>query len=512
MFTRNKQSYFLCMIIFACVSFFVTNAAESTNLKPKTSKKVLKKKKPINLWPKLLRDVNKDATLQALIIEHIEKQGDPRQAKAVVTAKKKLSKTMRAHPLSVNAASRLIAENLFYAGKYERAIPIYRAMKLRALHDATNYAEALLGAGNYGEGFEAFDSRLDIPDARNNDVIRRNMLQNPWDGSNPKGKKILVHTEFGLGDTFLFARYLSALKNAGARVIVAARPAEKAILGSCLYIDKIVDTNPDVKAEHAEDVFLMSLPRYLSKKGLTPTSLETIPYGSPEDGPYIPSNAPLNTLWKTIVNSIAQQSTLLKIGIWWRASLMPGGQIRMLQRDVPLNALAQFSKIKEVQLFNLQGGGQHCPLTQQEFDSLSKEEREKLNVDEHDIIPDGCHVENVMKYDLKTAKPIPVPHDKPFVFDQEHGAFADTLALAHQMDLIVSVDSSLPSLTAAAGLKTIYLLPKESDWRWLNPSYKTSPWFPSAQLLWQHKQGDWTKPLEELRTIINHELQKKQQS
>lgn len=77
--------------------------------------------------------------------------------------------------------------------------------------------------------------------------------------------------------------------------------------------------------------------------------------------------------------------------------------------------------------------------------------------------------------------------------------FADTAALAAQLDLVVSVDSGPAHLALATGRETWVLPPYSPDWRWgLAP--ETTPWYPTARLLRQSTPGQW--PLARLKRAL----------
>ena len=63
------------------------------------------------------------------------------------------------------------------------------------------------------------------------------------------------------------------------------------------------------------------------------------------------------------------------------------------------------------------------------------------------------------------------------------------------LDLIVSVDTSAAHLAATMGKPTIVLLPRIGvDWRWRHGA-TTSPWYPSATLIHQGPDDDWSTAL-----------------
>lgn len=359
----------------------------------------------------------------------------------------------------------------YQRSKYQSAVNCYdRALAMQDSVDGRiNYAEALLGDGDYLNGFREFDARL----------AKRASLQKPWhEGFNPAGKRVLVRCEQGLGDTFFFIRYIEQLKKAGATVIVLTQGPLKALVRtSCPHADMVIN-GKDPLPEFDADVYLMSLPRYFSGKGIMPTTLDTVP----NKVPYMRADKTLAGMWKETI----AHDTNLKIGICWRASKLPGGVLRQLERDVALQDLMKALSFKGVSLYNLQGDG-HIPVSQNEYESLTQEG--KLgNVDKDDVVLDGCKA-RLFVFDDK--------------FDKEHGAFMDSAAVMANMDLIISVDTAIANLAGAMGLATYTLLPREADWRWMNDTDE-SAWLPNMILFRQHKQNDWSRALHRLSQNVQH--------
>lgn len=79
--------------------------------------------------------------------------------------------------------------------------------------------------------------------------------------------------------------------------------------------------------------------------------------------------------------------------------------------------------------------------------------------------------------------------------------FADTAALMAQMDAVISVDTAALHVAGALGVPVYILLMRHGDWRWLRERGDT-PWYPSARLLRQETQGDWSTPLARLRAAL----------
>jgi hypothetical protein len=68
--------------------------------------------------------------------------------------------------------------------------------------------------------------------------------------------------------------------------------------------------------------------------------------------------------------------------------------------------------------------------------------------------------------------------------------FADTAALIANLDLIISVDTSVAHLAGALAKPVWVLLPYIPDWRWLLERDDT-PWYPTARLFRQDETRRW---------------------
>lgn len=70
--------------------------------------------------------------------------------------------------------------------------------------------------------------------------------------------------------------------------------------------------------------------------------------------------------------------------------------------------------------------------------------------------------------------------------------FADTAAIIEQLDLVVTIDTSVDHLAGAMGARCWTLLPfQRIDWRWLRDR-DDSPWYPGMKLYRQSAPRDWT--------------------
>ena len=72
----------------------------------------------------------------------------------------------------------------------------------------------------------------------------------------------------------------------------------------------------------------------------------------------------------------------------------------------------------------------------------------------------------------------------------EQKDFADTAAIVANLDLVISIDTSVAHLAGAMGKPVWILLNNSPDWRWLLER-EDSPWYPTARLFRQSMFGNW---------------------
>jgi ADP-heptose:LPS heptosyltransferase len=68
--------------------------------------------------------------------------------------------------------------------------------------------------------------------------------------------------------------------------------------------------------------------------------------------------------------------------------------------------------------------------------------------------------------------------------------FSDTASIIENLDLVITVDTSVAHLAGAMGKPVWTLLPYIPDWRWMLDGDDT-PWYPTMKLYRQKKHGDW---------------------
>ena len=78
--------------------------------------------------------------------------------------------------------------------------------------------------------------------------------------------------------------------------------------------------------------------------------------------------------------------------------------------------------------------------------------------------------------------------------------FKDTYLLMKNLQLIITVDTSLLHLAGSSDIKTVALLPYVPDPRW--SISEDDFWYKNIKFLRQSKLNDWSQPFERLTKII----------
>ena len=80
------------------------------------------------------------------------------------------------------------------------------------------------------------------------------------------------------------------------------------------------------------------------------------------------------------------------------------------------------------------------------------------------------------------------------------GTFKETHLHMKNLQLIITVDTSLLHLAGASNIKTVALLPYVPDPRW--KICETNFWYENIKFLSQSKLNDWSQPVDSLTKII----------
>jgi Flp pilus assembly protein TadD len=304
-----------------------------------------------------------------------------------------------------------------------------RAIELNAdfAHAHWNLSLALLLDGQFAQGWREYDWRLVLTELGRGRHVYPGQT---WDGSAPAGKTLLLYAEQGLGDALQFARYATLLAQAGARPLIHCVDALKPLIATVPGVGQVLGSDEPLPKYDAHFP-LLSLPRVFA------TTAETIP----SLASYMTVSEPHRTAARARIDS----APTLNIGLVWAGSREHSND---RNRSCPLAALAPILALPGIAWFSLQQG------------EASKE---------LDAFADPTRI-------------IPLPASAPLI---------DTAALIAELDLVISVDTSIAHLAGALGRRCWLLLPFAPDWRWMLDRDDT-PWYPAMRLFRQSRLHDWS--------------------
>jgi len=290
-----------------------------------------------------------------------------------------------------------------------------------------NYALQLLLSGDYANGWQEYEWRLQLPE------VQRLMPfagRKHWDGSALDGATILLYAEQGLGDAIQFVRYAPLVAERGGRVVVRCVPGLAALIGSMPGVSAVVSVVEPTEFDVCCP--LMSLPRIFG------TTLETVP----AQVPYMRPDSEKARRWKARLDA---DGASFKVGLYWATET--SNRIASL-KSLTLEMLAPLAGVRGVAYYSLQRG---------------------LAAAQAAHPPAGMKLVNLA---------------------EELGNFSDDAALVANLDLVISIDTATAHLVGALGRRVWTLTHFPPEWRWLL-GRDDSPWYPTMRLFRRGKTESW---------------------
>jgi uncharacterized protein (TIGR03032 family) len=270
-----------------------------------------------------------------------------------------------------------------------------------------------------------------------------------WNGEDITGKTLLIHTEQGAGDAIQFCRFIPLAAERCAQILLVCMPELMPLFRTVPGIATLLPPGQLSLNDFQVFVPLMSLPYCLG------TTLDTLPNAVP---------------YLDVERSPTMQllGEGLKVGIVWGGSPTHKHDHH---RSTRLAAWLPILTLPGVTFFSLQKGERSAELGQ---------------------LPDGVTVQDL----------------GPQIRD-----FGDTANFLKQLDLVITVDTSVAHLAGALGLKVWVLLCADPDWRWLRdreadglPSRLDSPWYPTMNLFRQAELDQWEPVMIEVRAMLQAQI------
>ena len=251
-----------------------------------------------------------------------------------------------------------------------------------------------------------------------------------WSGESLADKTILIEAEQGYGDAFQFIRYVPLVAQQAGHVLLRVAPPLAGLLAGLPDNVSLIPWEGRIN-DFDFRIELMSLPLMFG------TTLENVP----KPIPYLSVDQARIDRWSEY---FADETDALKVGIVWAGN--PDHQ-NDCNRSMPISALAPLTAIPGIKLYSLQVGPRALDLAN---------------------LPEGA------VQDLSSLL----------------SDFTETGAALSNLDLVISVDTSVVHLAGALGRPAWLLLSTASEWRWLRDR-EDSPWYPSLRLFRQSAYRDW---------------------
>jgi Flp pilus assembly protein TadD len=313
------------------------------------------------------------------------------------------------------------------------------------------YAHYLLLKKRFQEGWASYEHRSEC--STFNSVYHFPHGEPLWSGESLKGKTLLVHREQGLGDEIMFGSLLADHTQKADRVVIVAAPEMVRVWQSSLNSNNLprdkyhvypywgalppLWDNPPKPAWFSQYRFDYQIAigrlAHLFRPNLQSFGKPKITFQVDEA---------LVSEWKAKVNSIPKIAGKKKVGVMWGANPATfhyDASRRALRKSVPLHEFEPLAQVKGVQLVSLANSV-------------------------HGSIAGSLNALDLVD------------------FSEDLIDLAETAALMKNLDLIITIDTSLAHLAGAMGLKV-----------WM-PLCDSSYWYPDVRLVRQQTAGDW-KPV-----------------
>ncbi len=306
-----------------------------------------------------------------------------------------------------------------------------------------NRSLALLYCGRLAEGWRGYEWRWRNA-ARLGMGEPRDFPQPLWLGQETlEGKRLLLHSEGGMGDTLQFSRYAALAAQCGATVYLEVQPALREILSKLEGVAAIINKG-DALPRFDYHCPLMSLPLAFN------TDLDSVP---PPAKP-LQVDVTKRERWQ----ALSDKARGPRIGLVWSGNPNNPNDHR---RSVRLYDWAAW----------LPAG--YC------YFRLQKDMKEE-------------DAGVMASYGINST-------------DEDVQDFAHIGALCQCMDLVISVDTSIAHLSASLGLPTWIMLPHIPDWRWLR-GRQDSPWYPTMRLFRQEHPAGWQRVFEQIADRLRRQF------
>jgi hypothetical protein len=285
-----------------------------------------------------------------------------------------------------------------------------------------------------------------------------------WDGSPLYGRTLLLRQGFGLGDWLLRARHIRTLvERYGARVVVETEQQLAGLAGTTPFVSEALARDwPDCQIPDR-----ITCAAWCSTHDL-PALMDCRP-DDPATIPYLSVRPELIDRWRQRLGPLDGR---LRVGLIWAADLSHDwGR----ERSMPLHQLAPLAQVPGVRWYSLQKTGSIRRAWTRPADGGPE------------------------------AAPAPVGLDLTRL-GPELDDLADTGAVLHSLDLLVTVDTSIANLAGGLGIPMWVMLPTRAPAALWGRQSDRCITYPTARLFRQDRPGDWAPVVARVTEALRHHM------
>lgn len=326
--------------------------------------------------------------------------------------------------------------------QYDLALPLCeRSAELDSDNHSAIFEIAMchLSQREYSEGWRYFDSRLELIDD-----FKPPSSIDCWNGQWFSGKRLIVLSEGGFGDSIWASRFFPAVKRLGGQVAVQIPTQLRSLFDGIEGVDEFVDPEDSVD-EYDYYAPLLSLPRILGT--IEPSHFPPTPFTVTTARPEL--LGPVHTHGKD----------QFRVGIVWSGNPRYRNN---LHRSAALTDFLPLLAQPKTQFFSLQKGWQMDALADSGIGDLV------VQTDDNDL--------------------------------------SEAAAVIEHLDLIIMTDSAVAHLAASLG-KPVWVLVDHCPYWYFAGETSESAWYPTMRLFRQQHRNDWTSVIREIRAALNVAVQ-----
>ena len=318
-----------------------------------------------------------------------------------------------------------------------------------------NRTFSLLAKGDYAQGFADYDLRLGFPQTQPPGKIPDVTI---WKGESLPGKRILLMCEQGLGDTFMFARFVPMVVAHGLAVTFAVPRSQVALMQQSFPDVRVIALGAHETMQFDCWAALWSLPSAL---GIT---LENLP--APER--FLRTRESDVMRWEARFATVAHhphvnplplagEGAQKRVGIVWQGQLA-GQDNQMADRSIPPRLMRRLvDSHPDITWVSLQHGAPPLNAT------------------------------NVIDWTAETID------------------FTQMAALIDTLDIVISIDTGAAHLAAALRARTWVCLRHAGDWRY-GVTGDRCAWSPTMRLFRQDPSRRWEPVLAQISNALRREI------